>query len=689
MTTRGAGPVTITVETDASNENHKLYNVKDTCLENIEQKVRDRLKIGENMTFTLHFKDQDDKWIVLDTAAIEQDEALKCEKWTLKACFPEEPQRKRMRAESCLEGKLQSIQDLRQILEQLVSEVAARADASYCSPRQLDHTWGLSAWGKALAETYSIFTSRTGSRDARVAALITGSGYGKSHALLCAAEAWAGSVGGAVVAPHCHLYITYNLEQILFGDRNPSTVQAAFLLRVLLATQEHSNTTSDQALVAFFQKYTFIDIDSLVDEVVRSLQAWLSTKGSDVHFVLAVDECIKLKLENGSLECVRLVVSVLGRLTDKLRREGHKCLAIVSSLSSGPFATQSDRGVVRVTLPPPTPEDLIKFVAEALEQHIEQKKGKWAGAHLLAGAHWRSATFAVDLLAGRENLTVSDLSHSLAARLCSGMTPDQQADTRDYILLEYKTDKDRALARFPLAEMFIDQEGSVPPCVAWTLFAEPPEGCRTSPIHDFFSNSLSVSAYRQLELCGASFDRFKAQYQLPMLPKGIPIIFPDGNHNFPYHEWFYNLTLPVLASGIVDESSIIQGENFCMEGPQPGKIYHPSAQNHRHIDRALVAQHPEGQKCLVLYQDKVSHQLRQAMASLGAAAALAESWMKVTGIKSVLCVAQVLDCQTSHQVDRFAYPLIILSEHNGSLLRFYRGTFVGAVKYQRVRSIAK
>mmetsp|Transcript_95257 Transcript_95257/g.199218 ORF Transcript_95257/g.199218 Transcript_95257/m.199218 type:complete len:689 (-) Transcript_95257:80-2146(-) len=686
MTTRGAGPVTITVETDASNENHKLYNVKDTCLENIEQKVRDRLKIGENMTFTLHFKDQDDKWIVLDTAAIEQDEALKCEKWTLKACFPEEPQRKRMRAESCLEGKLQSIQDLRQILEQLVSEVAARADASYCSPRQLDHTWGLSAWGKALAETYSIFTSRTGSRDARVAALITGSGYGKSHALLSAAEAWAGSAGGAVVAPHCHLYITYNLEQQLFGDRNPSNAKAAFLLRVLLATQGHSNTTSDRALAVFFQKYSFTDIHSLVLDAVACLQAWLSGKGPGVHFVLAVDECIKLKLENGSLECVRLVVSVLGRLTDKLRREGHKCLAIVSSLSSGPFATQSDRGVVRVTLPPPTPEDLIKFVAEALEQHIEQKKGKWAGAHLLAGAHWRSAAFAVQLLAHRENLTVQDLSHSLVERLCSGMTPALQSDTRNYILQEYKTDKDAALKEFPLAEMFIDQNGSIPPCIAWMLFAELPDGCSKSPIHDFFANSLSVDARCQLEVCSASFDRFKAQYHLPILPKKVPIIFPGGNHSFPCEEWFQGLHLASMASGTVDVSSIIQKGVFRMEGPQPGKIYHPSQKNHQHIDRAVVAQHADGQKCLVLYQDKVNGDLGKATKDLAAAAELAGIWMKDKGIKSVLCVAQVLDCRTS-QIDGFAYPLIILTEHSGSLRRFYRGTFVGAVQYQRVRHI--
>jgi len=364
-------------------------------------------------------------------------------------------------------------------------------------------------------------------------------------------------------------------------------------------------------------------------------------------------------------------------------------LALVSSLTTSPFRTWSNRPVEFVQLPlPPTAQDMVDFVVQ------KRNVGRLSAfsretASLMGGCHWRSTMVAVEMLGSQENQTVADLARRLGApgRLGSNLTDDVLVRIKTYILEEYRSGT-KTLLTFPQAQEFANAEGVVPPVLAWMAFSEcSPFSCDPlSPIQSFFSNSLNRDPTKQLEHCGIHFDRFKAQYQLPVFPQSVVIHVPRSSKKTSV--WYTNLFFSLEASGSAARTSVFDKKGNVAYIPTEFCLCHPEDPNHQYIDRTAVATNQAtGEECLVLYQDKLNADLSEALRSLKTAASKIEKFLKKkqTKIVSILCVAQVVSYnRDSTSVKKFPFPIVLIDQK--SLRNVYRGTFANAIEYQRQRS---
>ena len=137
-----------------------------------------------------------------------------------------------------------------------------------------------------------------------------------------------------------------------------------------------------------------------------------------------------------------------------------------------------------------------------------------------------------------------------------------------------------------------------------------------------------------------------------------------------------------VASAAPYTGSVFKMENkkVCMvEGwtPPDDRYILPAAPNHPWIDRACVAFGPSGERCLVIYQDKIN------AASFGNAVRLlneAATLLKNSLGYPVVCVAHVIQAPgaTEAQVN-FTHPYILV--RCNEVDQFYTPTFATPIKY--------
>jgi len=643
-------------------------------------------------TVALEYED-DDGWVVFDDE-VDKDGGLQARaKWSLRVCG-EESAAEKIRVDGfCKVGSRsqvfktvlarRNVSDFVRYLNEAFANEKALEDNQYCVPTPLQKTWGLDKWGETLNVSYNAMPGiDTDGRAERVLALISGSGFGKTHALLHAAEAW----GKVTSTSPDTIYITYNLDQALHHDKSSQT-EAAFLLRVALADSGFSNKSSGDILDQLPLTEIMEDISLemvLIPLVAEMLERRLKADGmhDKKSLVLAVDECSKVEGDPA-----RQVVSALGKLVNKLREKGLMVLALVSALTESSFQTWSNRPVKFIELPrPTTAEDMVDFVVAQQQQRRPLSAFSKETVCLMGGCHWRSTMLAVEMLGLQENQTVADLANRLAkGRFGTNITVTLLDRVREYILEEYKSGTSVRKTRM-LSPEFANAAGMVPPIFAWMAFFEDPDSCGPpSPIRDFFSNKLGRDPAKQLEHCGIQFDRFKAQYHLPVFSQHVFIQVPETSTRTS--DWYKNLFFSSDASGSVNRSSVFDADGTVVSIPNRFRLCHPELPNHRYIDRAAVAVNQATQEeCLILYQDKLNADLSQAFLSLRIAARKIEAYLQEqkTQIVSILCVAQVVSYdRESTSLKNFPFPMVLIDKT--SLCNVYRGTFAGAIQYQRQR----
>ena len=266
-----------------------------------------------------------------------------------------------------------------------MTNVSRSVEGEYCAPMKVKQSWGGDIWKERLIEArkglVGLDKNETNPRAPRVLGMHAGTGSGKTHALLHAAQHLEATTA---------IYITYDMGQGLKLDQ--SKPQIASLLRILLRHPSNgnlSNLSCDEAFACCenaLSQLTWLAEGRLLDFVVSYIAE--KEKGQNAraaHVVIAVDEIRKLMVTSDALA----VTSTLGLLASKLEGKGVKCTVIVSALTESTFVTENDRLIVKVLLPQPSDEARAFIVKELFEKRkpTEQQMAMLVAA---CGTHFRS-----------------------------------------------------------------------------------------------------------------------------------------------------------------------------------------------------------------------------------------------------------------------------------------------------------
>ena len=226
--------------------------------------------------------------------------------------------------------------------------VSRSVEGEYCAPMKVKQSWGGDIWKMRLIEARKglagLDKNETRPRAPRVLGIHAGTGSGKTHALLDAAQHLEATTA---------IYVTYNMGQNLKLDQNNASI--ASLLRILLrhpSNKNLSNLSCDEAFecceAELSQLARFKLLDFVVSYIVEQGQEHEKSqnakeKGHETRaaHVVAVDEIRKLMATSDTP--VLQTISMLGLLASMLEGNGVKCTVIVSALTESAFVTMSDR----------------------------------------------------------------------------------------------------------------------------------------------------------------------------------------------------------------------------------------------------------------------------------------------------------------------------------------------------------
>ena len=578
-----------------------------------------------------------------------------------------------------------------------MTNVLRTEEGEYCAPMKVKRSWGGDIWKEILIEArkdlVGLDKNETDPRAPRVLCIHAGTGSGKTHALLDAAQHLEATTA---------IYITYNMGQDLKLDQIKPSI--ASLLRILLrhpSNKNMSNWSCDNAFQCCEAELCQLAKDRLLDFVASYVAE--KEKGQNAraaHVVIAVDEIHKLM--GTSNMPVLQTIATLGLLASMLEWSGVKCTIIVSALTESTFVTMSDRHIGKVCLPQPS-DEVRDFVAKELFGERKPTERQMAMLAAACGTHFRSIVAGCQALLDMPSLDVWTLLHEIRKRTNQHMDASEIVATRDYTQRCVSVGSRNALTRVVVP--FLDNLGSLAPpmvCIAFKKDAGMPELCH--PVEKLFETSAVISAPKQLEHCGYHYDRFRALYELPVVPYGVEVCNcgPLGT------TWFKKLTFPV---GIAYEKTLDTASLFAVERNRVdtslernsvvpkveerrqrvvwtkhkiefGKYLLPDAEDHPYVGRACLAVHcPDNTLCLVLYQDKINADgMPAAIEGLNAAASALREEMKIP----VLCVAQVIGASlhTTSQND-FKHPYILIRDDEVS--QFHTPTFAPAPRFVQQR----
>ena len=538
-----------------------------------------------------------------------------------------------------------------------------------CGLKISEHRASTSSVGPALKK------NERNPRAPRVLGIHAGTGSGKTHALLDAAQHLEATTA---------IYITYNMGQGLKLDHSDPSI--ASLLRILLrhpSNENLSNWSCDKAFGHCKAELSQLDEVWLLDFVVSYIvKQEKSHNARAAHVVIAVDEIRKLMATSNVP--VLQTTSTLGLLASKLEGTGVKCTVIVSALTESSFVTMSDRRIVKVLLPQPS-DEARDFIVKQLLGKRKPTEPQMAMLVAACGTHFRSIVAGCQALFRNIHLNVWTLLDRIGERIEQNMDEFERGAIRDYTRRCVSVGRRDALQQTPVVAPFLGSFGSLAPPIVCTAFkedAEMPEFCH--PAEKLLEVTTFISAPKQLEHCGYHYDRFRALYGLPVVPYGVKV----RNGGSLGAKWFKQLTFPdeIAYKENVDTSSLFAVKRKIVIRTKHKlkfeKYSFPNDVNHPYIDRACLAVQPRGnRRCLVLYQDKINaNGMLAAVKGLNAAATALHEEMKIP----VLCVAQVIGAplHTTSQND-FKHPYILIRDDEVS--QFYTPTFAAALRFVRRR----
>ena len=561
-----------------------------------------------------------------------------------------------------------------------MKNVSRSEEGEYCAPMKVKRSWGGDIWKERLIKArkglVGLDKNERSSRAPRVLGIHAGTGSGKTHALLDAAQHLKATTA---------IYITYNMGQGLKLDHSDPSI--ASLLRILLrhpSNKNLSNLSCDKAFAHCKAELSQLDENWLLDFVVSYIivKQEKSHKTRAAHVVIAVDEISKLL--GPSNVPVFQTTSTLGLLASKLEGNGVKCTVIVSALTERTFVTISDRLIVKLRLPQPS-DEARDFIVKQLFGKRKPTEQQMAMLVAACGTHFRSIVVGCQALLRDGHPDVRSLLLEIGERTHQHMDESETGAIQDYTQRCVSVGSERALRRTRGVAPFLDNIGSLAPpivCIAFEKDGGMPKFCH--PAEKLFKTSAFISAPKQLEHCGYHYDRFRALYGLPVVPYGVKV----RNCGSLLAKWFKQLTFPeeIAYKENTDTSSLFAVKRKIVVRTKHKlkfeKYLFPKAANHPYIDRACLAVPRRGnRRCLVLYQDKINaNGMLAAVKGLNAAATALHEEMNIP----VLCVAQVIGAplHTTSQ-NKFKHPYILIRDDE--VPQFYTPTFAPALRFVRQR----
>lgn len=246
-------------------------------------------------------------------------------------------------------------------------------------------------------------------------------------------------------------------------------------------------------------------------------------------------------------------------------------------------------------------------------------------------------------------------------------------------------------------EVFLDSSGALPPpliCGAFGVILDCKSGVgrnrisRKHPLFGLFNCEFAFTdPAKHLVQFGMHYDLFCSSISLPVIAGKQKVVVPrtaSKNGKRRSKDWFYKLEYP--EGMFVSLESILKVHDrkpvLTEEGKElsEGKYYAPSAMQHPLIDRAFVASY-DGDKAVVLIQDKLSKDVPKAVRDLNTAANLI---LAQNSEMEVLCVVNVIGAgQATTAQDSLEHPYILVRE--AELDKFYSVNFSCVARFARQR----
>jgi hypothetical protein len=510
-----------------------------------------------------------------------------------------------------------------------------------------------------------------------VCAVRLGSGFGKTHILLKAPTL----LGAESV------YITYNQDQSLKADEVDP--RASILLRVILRCWSFSNKGCDDFLNTqdgiLFRN---LSIKQLTEMVVHVLMDAFPNQ----PVVIGVDETASLfesDREGGKTYfCVEKVISTLGNLAfEYCKATSRMCTVLATSLVGAAFRTPSTRPVLDVFPMKLDSKGILELAASIFPDDARLAK-HCAMLVSLAGSHFRSVVMAARKIGRFQNPSFAELYDELKGKVIRRDDAGLMQAVQDYVISRCRESTGVVLVP-PGLEQYVDIDGVVPTVFIWAAFLVTSElnAVETTfdekhPLRRFFETCAFVDSPKQLEICAAHFDIFRAQNGLPVVPGRMSVCFPTAYHGDKtiYQNLNFPRDLKLDERPLFERSQTTNDIVFLDANFQVGFYYHPSCDTHPWVDRAFVALGNEGDYFVVLCQDKINNDLPKAVAGLSNAAKL----MFDAGWERVLCVAHVVDASARTRAqEAFEYPYLLI--RSDQLTDYYSLHFAPAIRYVRDR----
>lgn len=545
-------------------------------------------------------------------------------------------------------------------------------------PDTIQNTWNREVTANSLKEIRNHVLPRNISkysptnRESVAIGLRLGSGFGKTHVLTEAAE---------LLGISSSVYITYNHSQDLTTDTQAAA--KATLIRLILASHGCSSILcaqffAEKRVAEFF----LASIKGLEELALFSLRRLADNR--DV--VVCADEVASLE------DQAHQVISVLSRLCHLYYKSTQCiCVVMVSSLNAAVFETSSGRPIIDWA-PDRASKDTMNFFSEQLNERSRPLFN--ALSKSICGTHLRSIAICFDEMINGNRPSVQSLFVTMHQRLGVKIVDNTCA----LIIERVKTCMTDALRdpkKEPKIEELVDGKGAL--CPAFVQYGFSKNGGESlDTLMELFQTFANVHSDRKaLKVVSMHFDRFRATLRVPVVPARAKVCVPHTRNlsSTWYRELGFPDSLEVSTSDLLE----IQRQEKGGKIPYPvvvtdtkptiGIYYHPATEGHPFIDRAYVAVHPSGEKCLVLAQDKVNNDFGAACKGLNQAAGLLSEKWEFTKILLVVNVIGTNSQQTRAQRN-LEWPYIMIRSEE-EVIDFYSVNFADLVMFARDEHILK
>eukprot|EP00978_Attheya_sp_CCMP212_P041524 scaffold239002_cov62-Attheya_sp.AAC.2 len=576
--------------------------------------------------------------------------------------------------------KDEALRELRDAANFIVVHQRDTPTSNYCVPNKMQTTWRGDAMREQLIKLRDAIRPKLEKfneeqRHEIVIGIRLGSGFGKTHAIV-EAPTWLNAKG---------IYTTYNLKQQLEKDNlHP---RRALLIRLILIMLGATPRSCGIFLATDSANY-FLE-DQVTIDLLRELFVHCAKNYSTQDLVIGVDETKELESNNAGI-----IISELGHIAHAYYKATQlMCTVLVTSLVWENFKTSSG-GSVKVWTPEKPDQSAFKWFAEGVTcMGIEQAAALFSA---VSGSHMRSLVVAHEALLEHKTPSVASVLLQIEERMGNKLDQNDLESIKQYVI---SCISDKSKTKVPVdIEASSDDEGAIPPALMCLAFNAKLDD-KTHPLLLLLNAfSIYIDSYKQLEIVAKAYDVFRQSLRLGVVPGKANLCFPfegKGGVQFKDEAWYRALVFPeemtesqesliiTVKDGATTEKKK-HCKSLCTGVDMTGYYFHPKAPNHPLIDRAFVAVHPNGGKCLVVAQDKVNATtFSKAIADLNEAATLLSENAVIHNVLVLVNVIGASDKTKSQAHLNYPYILVRSNEVDD----FYSINFAPMVKYARERAL--